>query len=184
MRKNMKAAVFCIAACFWLAPASFGLAQEMPEMGAPGQMKDVAFMVGDWKSDGFQFKMGPEADWETTSMTMHVEPILDGCAQRSTYKGNFMGMDFVGIATMSYSRETGKWQNSWIDNMSASQVLTEGEFKDGVITLMGKDSQMGQEVWMKDIVTKVSDTEIHWEMEMSMDGQNWFTAMKATYRKQ
>ncbi len=182
--KSFRVGVLCILACMWLASAAFSLSQEMPEMGPPEQMKDVAFMVGHWKSDDFQSRMDLQADWQTTSMTMQVEPILDGCAQRSILKAQFMGMDFSGIATLSYSRESGKWQNSWIDNMTAIQVMTEGELKDGVFTLLGKGTQMGKEYWMKDITKKVSDSEIEWQMDMSYDGQNWFTSMKATYRKQ
>ncbi len=182
--KHFRIGVPCMLACLWLASAAFGLAQEMPPSGAPEQMKEIAFMVGHWKTDNMQYRMAADTEWETTSMTMQVESILDGCAHHSSLKGRLLGTDFHGIATISYNRETGKWQSSWIDNYSATQVLSQGEFKEGTMSLTGKNSQMGQEYWIKEITKKVSDREIEWRLDSTYDGQNWYTVMKATYRKQ
>lgn len=156
----------------------------LPPMGAPKEMKEVAFMVGSWKAD-FQMKMGPQSPWQSSPSTLVVEKILSGSALRSIFASNFMGMDFDGIATLTYNRDTGKWQNTWVDNMGAFQTYSEGEFKDGKLVMEGDSTQQGQPVKLRETTQVVNASEYHWHMDMSMDGgKNWFTTLKATYKKQ
>ncbi len=156
----------------------------MPPMGPPPEMKELAGMLGSWKSD-FQMRMDEKAPWMTSPATLVVKSILGGAANEGAFTTSMMGMEFKGISRISYNRNSKKWQNCWIDNMGAYQTLSEGDFKDGKLVLIGKDTWMGKEFLMRETTTLKSATEIDWLMEVSYDdGKTWFDNMKGTYTKQ
>ena len=160
-------------------------ASGMPQMGAPAEMKHMEHLVGTWTAD-FKMRMDPNADWIVSPCTQKFEMILNGCALRAHFSSTVMGMPFNGEMTMTYNRETGKWQATWIDDMGARQTYMSGGMNDaGQMVLEGEDTQMGHTYLMKDITTPKSDSEFDWQMDVSFDGgKTWFTQMKATYRKQ
>ncbi len=172
------AALIAVFAAFQAA-----LPAQMPEFGAPPEMKKVAYLVGKWETD-FHSRNSPSEEWTTSRFTMTAENILNGSAQRMMFKGKMMGMDFEGVATVTYNRETKEWQSVWVDNMSANQTVMKGEFEGNKMIYRGESSFMGQRYLMRDISEKVSDKEFRWHMEMSFDdGASWYVAMKGTYKK-
>jgi Protein of unknown function (DUF1579) len=159
-------------------------AQEMPPVGPPAELGEVAFMLGTWKTDAFQFRQTPDQPWQTSTATMKVERILGGAAHRSRFSATVMGTALEGDATLTYNRESGKWQSVWVDGMSAYQVMTEGSFEGDALVLEGLDRYQGESYRLRDTTRKVSERELEWTMEMSTDGgATWFTSMQATYRK-
>lgn len=155
----------------------------MPPMGPTPQIKAMDYLVGTWSAD-FNVRMAPTAVWTTSPATHVVESIWDGCALRINFASSVMGMPFNGQATVTYDRNSNKWQMVWIDNFGANQNLLEGDKVGNVMTLRGEGVEMGQAFMMKDITTYKSDTEFDWQMDISFDdGKNWFTQMKATYKK-
>jgi VCBS repeat-containing protein len=115
---------------------------------------------------------------------MKVERILGGAAHRSHFSSTVMGTSLEGQGTLTFNRETGKWQNVWVDGMSAYQVMTQGTLKEETLVLEGEDRYQGRAYRMRDTTRKVSETELEWTLEMSTDrGATWFTSMQATYRK-
>jgi hypothetical protein len=170
-----------VALGFVAAPSP---AQEMPPMGPPAELGEVAFMLGNWKSDAFQFRQTADEPWQTSTATMKVERILGGAAHRSRFSTTVMGTRLEGDATLTFNRETRKWQSVWLDGMSAYQVMTEGSLEDDALVLEGLDRYQGESYKIRDTTRKVSDRELEWTMEMSTDGgATWFTSMQATYRK-
>ena len=153
-------------------------------MGAPPEMKQVAFMVGTWDAV-MSMKMSPEAPWmEFTGITTSAM-IVDGCALKSEFEASMMGMMFKGFSTMTYNRNTGKWQTAWIDNMGAAVSLYEGDFKDGKFVVSGKDLLTGGKTMLTRITSyNITDTKYDWMQENSMDdGATWMTSMKGVYTK-
>ena len=168
-----------------LALAAGAAAQEMPPMGPPAEMEQVAFMVGTWKAGAFQSRMGPEDEFQASAATTTVEPILGGSAHRAHFESSLMGMDFAGQGTLTFNRETKRWQNSWVDNMGAYQSFMEGTFDGETLVLEGEDYYQGQSFKMRDTTRKLDDDTLEWTMEMSGDGgATWFTGLKATYQRQ
>lgn len=158
--------------------------QEMPPVGPPAELGEVAFMLGTWKTDAFQFRQTADQPWQTSTATMKIERILGGAAHRSHLSSTVMGTELEGDATLTFNRETGKWQSVWVDGMSAYQVMTEGSFQDDALVLEGADRYQGESYELRDTTRKISDRELEWTMEMSTDGGvTWFTSMQATYRK-
>ena len=157
---------------------------EMPPMGPPIELKQFDHLIGTWTAD-FKMREGPEAEWTTSPATIVYEKAMEDACIRGNFSSTFMGMPFNGQATMSYHRGKAKWQMTWIDNMGASQSMLEGDFKDGVMTLEGRDMHEGKVFHMRDITTNKSETQLDWEMHMSHDGgKTWYTGMKASYKKQ
>ncbi|MBN4076315.1 DUF1579 family protein [Gemmatimonas aurantiaca] len=155
----------------------------IPPMGATAEVTAMSHLVGTWNAE-FSMRMGPEAEWMVSPSTEVFESILDGCALRAHFSSTMMGMGFKGEATMTYDRISKKWQLVWTDNMGANQTMLVGEFVDGVMTLSGEGVEQGKPYLMRDITKHTSDTEFDWHMEVSYDnGENWYTNMKAIYKK-
>ncbi len=155
----------------------------MPPMGAPAQMKDIAFLQGDWTVD-MQVRMGPDAGWMPVKGEAQVRSELDGCLQRMDFASEMMGMPFKGLGLDSYNRETGKYDSYWIDTMSAKMTRMSGGFEDGKLVMTGTDMMMGKTQLMKSVTEKLSDDEVSFVMSVSMDqGKTWFTNMKMIYHR-
>jgi hypothetical protein len=178
---------FCILAFSALTLAASGaFAQEhgegMPPMGAPEQMKSVDFLLGEWDVD-VMVRMDPESEWMESKGTAKTVLELDGCVQTMHFEGEMMGMPFVGKDTMTYNRETQRFESFWIDSMSAHAAMSYGDWKGDSIVMSGSDQMMGESYQMRTTTTKVSAKEVAFVMEMSMDGENWYEGMKMTYHK-
>lgn len=158
--------------------------EEMPQLGRPAEMDQVAFLVGDWQGE-VEYRMQPGGPTQMGSLNMKMEPIIDGCALRAVSTGSLMNMDFKGSWTITYDRETKKFQGVWLDNSWARQGMEVGDIKDGAIVLFGKFTSMGVPIESRNTTKKISDTEMEWIYDVSMDGgKTWFTSMKAKYVKQ
>jgi predicted nucleic acid-binding Zn ribbon protein len=86
---------------------------------------------------------------------------------------------------MSYDRETGQWQTSWIDNMAARQVLYTGHMSGDSAVVTGQDMWEGIMVYEARITTvKLTDDKFEWYFDMSTDGgESWWTSGKAVYTR-
>lgn len=158
-------------------------AQEMGEMGAPEEMKEIAFLAGDWDV-AFQFRLDPTAEWTTSQCSATFTNILDGAAQEMTFTGSMMGMEMDGRYLQCYDRETHKWQSVWIDNLSARMSYSEGEMKDGAMVLVGTDTMNGMDVMVRTTVSNITPDRFDWKMEQSTDGgKNYFTSATAVYTR-
>jgi hypothetical protein len=175
-----------IALCALMLSASLAIAQEheggMPPMGAPEEMKSVDFLLGEWTVD-LAYRMSPEAEWVESKGSAHVETELEGCVQTMHYEGEIMGMGFTGKDTLTYNRERSRFESFWIDSMSAHASTAQGNWEGDLLIMTGKDMQMGQEYYQRTTTKKVSDDEVSFIMEMSMDGENFFESMRMDYRR-
>ncbi len=170
---------------------SGAMAQEQAEgsapfgmPGPPPQMKEVAYLVGEWDVD-MKMKMSDTAtEFTPTKGTCRYESILDGSALQMTYEGEMMGMMFKGFGLQCFNRETNKWQMTWSDNIGACISFYEGEKKDGVLSVSGIDRYQGMEFLTRISSFNETPTRFEWKMEMSMDGGKTFvTNATAVYTK-
>jgi len=157
---------------------------EMPEMGPPEELKELSFMVGDWKVEG-KMRMDPTSEeWTPYTATCSYEWFADGAALMSTFKGEMFGMPMVGHSIENYDRETGQWQVTWIDNMMARQSNYTGGMEGDKMVITGQDLMEGQVFGTRITVFNMSEKSFDWKMEHSMDdGKTWATFMQATYTK-
>jgi hypothetical protein len=173
-----------LAAAWVVADESPMGEMEMPPMGAPEEMNEVAWLEGTWDVV-MQSRWDPSEDWTESKGVSTYAYAMDKCVMDFTFKGEAMGMPFKGRGSMCYDRETKQWQNTWIDNMSAKISLYTGTLDGDKMVMTGEDLWMGQKYLARMTTTRESDEAFTWIMENSMDnGENWFESGKATYTKQ
>lgn len=173
-----------ILVCLLLCSALPVQAQEdMPPMGRPAEMDEMAFLVGEWDVV-MNMRMAPDQPWMESEASATTEMILDGCVQRMTFEGNVMGMPLKGMDHLSYNRDTGKFESMWMDNMSARFSTMSGNLEGDQLVLRGHDQRMGQEFLVRTTSTKHDDDHVDWVMEESVDdGTTWYESMKMTYTR-
>jgi hypothetical protein len=181
MRGWILTAVLFGAAGLAAAPAALA---QMPEMGAPEEMKAMAGMVGEYDV-AFEYKMTPEADYTLIQAQASITAILDGACQRMDFKGDMMGMPMHGIGWTTYSRGLGKYQATWVDNLNASISYYEGTRMGDKLVFTGEDyGPDGSTVLGRHTYSDITDNSHKWTMEMSADGgTTWTTWARATYTR-
>ena len=152
-------------------------------MGAPAEMKQLAVLAGSWDVAG-QIKADPNGTWTDFKATCTFTSVLDGAVLQEDYKGDFQGMPFNGIGLFCYNREIKKWQTSWIDNMSATLSLYEGDYANGNLVCSGEDRMGGMVMHSRISMSNITDKKLDWLLENSLDGgKTWNQFMKAVYTK-
>jgi hypothetical protein len=156
--------------------------QPMPEMGPPQQIKDMAFMVGDWTYKG-RMRMTPDDEWIEHEAKVTNSYVAGGAALQMEYSGAMMGMEMHGLGLTTYDRETGEWQDMWVDNFGARISLYTGKDEGDKRVSSGKDFMGGQVIYTRVTSYDITPTEFKWQMENSTDGENWYTSMEGVYTK-
>jgi hypothetical protein len=155
----------------------------LPSAGVPDQMKDVAFMVGTWDCVS-KMNMGDSVHWFESKGVSHSNWVAGGSALQTTYESEVMGEPFVGVGLMCFNRQTGKWQQTWVDNNGAYLSVYEGTYAEGKFVFEGDDYENGRRIRSRETMSNLTPTSYDWTMEVSPDGGKTFTALlKATYAK-
>jgi hypothetical protein len=157
-------------------------APQMPPMGPPAELQQMAKMAGSWDYAG-EMRMSPDAPWTPHTAYNVNSFVCGGAAFQTDFTGPMMGMEMKGLGLTMYDRETGKWQTIWIDNIAARISYYEGDFKDGKLVFSGQDKMQGQTMYTRITYFDITDTTHKFLMENSMDGQTWFVSMQGTYTK-
>ena len=176
--------LICLMSLASLAMAQGEQGQNMPPMGQPPEMKTLAYLPGDWDAI-MKMKMSDTSTaWTEFKGTAHCTSLLDGCIYQTEFEADMGGMKIKGMSFIAFDRETGRWQNVWIDNMSARISIYEGERKNDTLTVVGKDLYMGKEYLSRIMIFNESSTSYEWKMESSLDGGKTFIPMgSAVYTK-
>ncbi len=155
----------------------------MTEADVPRLLKKIAFLIGDWNVV-LEVKPTPEGDWIKSAATSRFETILDGAAVRQTFEGHMMGQRFLGLGYFCFSRMTGKWQHSWIDNLAALISYYEGDFVDDKWELVGVEKgPQASSFQVRLAWFSIGETAFDWLLETSPDGQTWWPVMKMAYTR-
>jgi hypothetical protein len=168
-------------------PAVFGQSEEgqgMPAMGAPPEMKAMAFLIGDWDVAMKMLESDTAKVMTEFKGVSHCTSMLDGCMYQMAFETDYGGMIMKGLCFMTFDRETGNWQNVWVDNMIGRIALYEGKMQNDTITLAGKDLYQGKEYLTRLKTFNITPTKYDWLMESSLDGGKTYIVMgTATYTK-
>jgi hypothetical protein len=122
----------------------------MQEMAAPGEHHEhLAMLVGDWTYTAKMWTPGAPEPMEMNG-TMSAEKMLGGRFVEETWKGEFLGMPFLGIAVDGYDKAEQTYTSTWRDNFGTYTLHYTGSCeKDGKIrTTTGtfKDPMSGEMV--------------------------------------
>ncbi|NMC42730.1 MAG: DUF1579 domain-containing protein [candidate division Zixibacteria bacterium] len=171
-----------VAGPLWAADSTKA---EIPMMavGAPPEMKQMVVFEGTWDV-AMQMRMSAEAPWTETKGVCVYKMVLDGCALEQTMTADVGGMAMTGTGLTCFNRGSGKWQTSWIDNLSAGMSLYEGDFKDGRLVVSGVDKMPGMTMLSRITTYNITPTKFDWLAESSFDnGATWVETMKGLYTK-
>ena len=158
---------------------------QMPPMGAPDQMKEMAYMVGEWDVKGELF-LDPASNYSMSfTAKATFEYALDSAALIMHYQSSMMGMPrYLGMSITTYDREKQQWQDVWMDNMSARMAMMTGQETGDMRVMEGKDTYQGKEMLSRQTSSNITKTSYDWKLEQPLDqGKTWRTIMTATYTK-
>ncbi len=180
------AVALVMAAAGWFAGTSVAdekadeqdMMAKMAAAGRPGPMhKHLAFMVGEWTTDGtFNMAAGPQKSKGTST----VKWVNGGRYLDIAYHGPFAGMDYKGRGYMGHNNPKKQFEMVWLDNFGSGMDFKTGTCSaDGkVITLKGFwESEMGKfatrqvyksvdaNSWVMSSYVKMGETEMK-EMEI------------------
>ncbi len=183
--KPVLGAVFMVVLLAAVAIAQDEPEGEMPPMGPPEQMKEIAFLEGTWD---VEMEWADEKDptkWNKETAVCTYSDILDGCAKQMSFVGDMMGMPFEGLMIQSYDRDRGEWQSAWVDNFGGKLSLFTGQWEGDKVTLSGESMWQGQKYLSRMSTFNHTDKSFDWTMESSFDdGKTWVLTGKAKYTKQ
>lgn len=155
----------------------------MTEQNVARLLKKIAFLLGDWDVV-LEVKPDPGGDWVKSAATSRFEIVLEGVTIRQTFDGYMTGQPFMGLGYFCFSRMTGKWQHSWIDNLAALISYYEGDFVDETLVLIGMEKGPQDSSFQVRLTWKPVDADtFDWLLETSPDGQKWWPVMKMAYRR-
>jgi hypothetical protein len=155
----------------------------MTEQIAPRLLKKIAFLLGDWNVV-LEAKPDPDGEWVKSAAASRFEIVLEGAAIRQTIDGYMAGRRFLGLGYFCYSRMTGKWQHSWIDNLASLISIYEGDFIDGAWVLIGTEKGPQNSSFLVRLTWKsIGENSFDWLLETSADGQTWYPTMKMAYSR-
>lgn len=159
--------------------------QEMPPMGPPDEMKELAHLEGTWDVV-MSSKWNPEDTvWVVDTAEAIFKYVCNGAVMMEEFTAQMMGMPFSGLMLQCFDRETGMWQTVWTDDMGARISFYEGKkTDDGKCVVQGKDMYQGQAMTTRITTYDETETSFKWMIETSMDeGKTFFKASEATYTK-
>ena len=160
------------------------MTEQKPPMGPPEEMKQLAYLIGDWEATGKVMIDPSKQEWVDYNATMRYEWMFNGGAIRGDHSGSLIGMTYRGHLIIPYDREKKEWQSAWMDDIACRQSIHTGAYENGAMVVEGDDIRTGASLRMRITTARKSDTELDWKMEMSADGgATWMTTSTAVYRK-
>ena len=146
--------------------------QEMPVPTA--EHKSLQESVGHWKGTMKSFVGGMEMEVDAVETVESIGPFWT----QVRFECDFMGMPYTGTGHMGYDPEKKKYVGTWVDSMSSTFALMEGEQKGDTLTMKWMAPDMtGNKVphWSETTRTKDAYTAVFYQgeegtktMEMSM----------------
>ena len=182
--KNRLIFVLLFAVMLISAYTSVAAQDEMPQMGAPDEIKEMSWLVGEWDVVA-DFRMDENSDWINSTATAVYSFSVDGCVLEMDYKSEMMGMKFQGNLLETYDRLTKQYQSCWTDNMNARISYYTG-YRSGDSTVLTGDEYApdGSKYTSRVITFNESPTSFDWHSETSYDGgKTFWLSGKAKYTK-
>ena len=156
------------------------------KVGTPGEPhKLLARLEGTWTTRVRSWG-DPDSPPQESTGTAERKLILDGHYLREEYRGDMMGIPFVGISLVGYNNHTKKYESTWCDSMSTAIFKFEGTAsKDGRIITQEctfDDPVRGPALWRT--VTRIKDDNTtEFEMYLTPKGKKEEKMMEMTYTR-
>lgn len=159
------------------------VAQEMPQPGP--EHKKLTSQVGTWSAE--LSYMGEDGQ-QTKSKGVSVRKApLGGFWLIDNFQADMMGMKFRGQGTTGYDPAKKKYVGTWVDSMTPSLMVIEGNFdKTGkILTMEGMGQGFDGKPAKTRLVTTEKDKNTHvFEMFTQMPDGKFMKTMTITYTRQ
>ena len=175
----MKKTLLFFAAAFYLGAAHAQTAEEKAWIAfmTPGTEQNMlAKASGNWSEDMTMYS-DPNSAPIKAKATCTNEMILGGRYQKSTSKGDMMGMPFEGVNIVGYDNARKIWVSSWIDNLGTGITYAEGTYDSNKKALVFKgkmtEPSSPKPVDFKQIFTMIDDDHQKIEMFSTMNDKEF-----------
>lgn len=156
------------------------------EYMTPGSTHEMlASANGEWKTKITHWMM-PGAEPTMSEGTSTNEMILGGRYQKSTHRGDMMGMPFEGMSLLAFDNATKEFYSIWIDNMSTGMMMSKGRYNEEThkaeMTGNYVDPMTAKEEPFRQTFSMVDDNKHVFEMFMFYEGKE-FKTMEVEYTR-
>ncbi|MBL9032000.1 MAG: DUF1579 family protein [Phycisphaerae bacterium] len=128
----------------------------------------------------------PSAEPQESKAVMVNRLVLDGRFIHHDYKGDMMGMPFVGAGTFGFNNVSKKYEVTWTDSMSTCIMFTTGTYDEATktYTMTGEiDNPMGGKSKMRELIKIVDNNKHIMEMFSTDPGKEECRCMVITYTR-
>ena len=158
-----------------------------PAPQATAEHKALAYEVGTWDAEA---KMWMAHDAEPmTSKAVEINKMLGEQWIMSEFRGEVMGVPFVGHGQFGYDPHQKKYIGTWIDSFSPHLSVMEGTMDEATKTLtmmsQGFDSMLGKEVTSKMVSMMIDHDHKKFQIFMPLPGKlgEWWKQMEIDYTR-
>lgn len=174
---------------FVLAVAGVALLSDIAAAQAPGPTAEHKLLqdeVGTWNAKMKLFPT-PGAEPTVTDATETIELGPGGLWILSKFEGEIMGMPFTGHGVTGYDPVKKKYVGTWVDGMSPSLMITEGEYDPATKTTTsfaeGRDPASGATIKYKQISRTIDENTRTFEMLQPGEGGEFVKMMEIEYTR-
>lgn len=159
-----------------------------PSARPTAEHKRLRADVGVWEADVKFYMGGPDAPPESSKGVEINRMMPGGLWLLSEFRGEFLGQPFTGRGQTGYDPIKKKYVGTWIDTMTPSLMLLEGDYDEAArtLTMTGEtvDPATGQAAKMKMVSTYKDDGTRGFTMYMTPPGGGAeVKGMETVYRK-
>ena len=156
------------------------MTQSNPPCSSP-EASQFDFWLGDWTLTWpAEQTGGPEG--ETGRGKNRIERLFGNCAIEETFE--FEDRAFRGRSLSVYDPLSGKWQQTWVDNMGGYLLFTGGMTGDNMELRTQPVDRKGDIAVNRMVFTEIQTNGLRWEWQGSKDGgMTWTDLWTITYSR-
>lgn len=147
--------------------------QASPSVGPVDGQHDFDWEIGTWKTELRRLAkpLSGSSEWVEYSGTTVVRKVLDGRANLVELRVKGPSGQIEGMSLRLYNPQTRQWSLNFAS--ARNGVMTEpvyGGFRDGRGEFFGQDSLDGRAIFVRFVISKVTDASWRFEQAYSEDG--------------
>ncbi|MCB0826832.1 MAG: DUF1579 family protein [Armatimonadetes bacterium] len=157
--------------------------QDASMYAPPAEMKQVEFMVGNWKSEGSG--MGMDGQESKIKGSAVAKMAVGGRYLEWVTDDEMDGFGKMqGEFKLTYNTMISKWEGVWFDSMSPYSMRAYGTLKDGVLDMMSEEVDMPEmgKTKFNIVYKKISDKKVDLVVSLVM-GEQKIPAVTHHYTK-
>lgn len=182
LRTRLSSALLWVALLTMVAPA---IPSQASPSAAPGDgQHDFDWEIGTWKTELRRLAkpLSGSSEWVQYSGTTVVRKVLDGRANLVELRVKGSVGQIEGMSLRLYNPQTKQWSLNFAS--ARNGVMTQpvyGSFRDGRGEFFGQDSLDGRAIFVRFVISKVTDESWRFEQAYSEDGgRTWEVNWVAT----